>query len=193
MEYFYDGTKPKKKEKSHGKLVVQQRMRLAMGFLHPLRPIIAETWLLQGDGNKSKAFGRALKKLMQDGIEGQYPEQYILPDRVAISLGLLPGVTIEEVAISEQLVEVYFSSNENPLSRNTDEVVLIAYSPELQMAGKNERTYYRKEEYLAMELPVHFADGFFHLYLYVRSAKGNQYSKSIYLGGFEGYRGSNRQ
>jgi len=189
MDFFYDGSIPKKKEKSHGRLVVQQRMRLAMGFLHPLRPIINNTWLPHGGGNKSKAFGQALKKCMQDGIDGQYPQQYIVPDRVAISLGILPAVAIEDVVISDQLVEVFFSSEENPLSRNADEMVLVAYSPELQMAGKNDHIYYRKDGHLSMELPVHFAHGFFHLYLYVRSANGKQFSNSMYLGGFEGYSG----
>jgi len=186
MEYFYDASKPKKKEKSYGRLVVQQRMRLAMAFLHPLRPIINETWLLHGNGNKSKAFGLALKKLMQDAIEGQYPAQYVVPSLVTISSGLLPGVDIQDVVVADQQVEVYFSSKDNPLNRSNDEVVLIAYSPELEIGGKNEDLCYRKNNYLKMELPVHFVNNPFHLYLYVRSVNGKQHSKGVYLGGFDG-------
>lgn len=186
MEYFYDGNKPNKKEKSYGRLMVQQRMRLAMAFLHPLRPVINETWLIHGNGNKSKAFGLALKKLMQDAFDGQYPEQRVVPDLVPISSGLLPGVDIQDVVVADQQVEVYFSSEDNPLNRSNDEVVLIAYSPELEMGGKNEDICYRKDNYLKMELPVHFVNNPFHLYLYVHTANDKQFSKSAYLGSFDG-------
>src|SRR5690606_33357238 len=119
MNFFYNRSKPKKKDKSYGRMAVQQRMRLAMGFLNPLRPVIAESWQSYGHGNKSKAFGQALRQLMQDALEGNYPEQRIVPERVAISTGILPGVRIEDVVRRKEVLEIYFSSVATPLSRAT--------------------------------------------------------------------------
>jgi len=188
MEFFYDKNKPRIKEKSYGRLAMQQRMRLAMAFLNPLRPIINETWLIKGEGNKSRAFGLALKKLIQDGVEGQYPTQYILPNQVSISMGTLSGVAIQDVVLSNHLIDIYFSSEENPSSRDGDEVILVAYSPELGMGGKNDVPCYRRDGHLHMELPIHFSESPFHLYLYVKAVNGKQYSKSSYLGYFENAR-----
>ncbi|GGC20293.1 hypothetical protein GCM10011386_10250 [Parapedobacter defluvii] len=182
MDFFYDKSKPKVKEKSYGKLAVQQRLRLAMAFLNPLRSIIAQTWLGYGKGNKSKAFGQALKKLIQDAIEGQYPDQWIAPDRVAISIGMLPSVDIQDVVLGPEALEIYFSSEENPLAKAADEVVLVAYSPDAGIAGRNPLTCTRKEGYIKVDLPPQLQATPFHAYLFVHSASKKQYSKSVYVG-----------
>ena len=185
MDFFYDKSKPKVKEKSYGKLAVQQRMRLAMAFLNPLRPIIADTWLGYGKGNKSKAFGQALKKLIQDAIAGQYPDQWVEPERVAISIGMLPAVDIQDVVQGPEALEIYFSSEENPLAKAADAVVLVVYSPEAGIAGRNTQTCTRKEGYIKVDLPSQLRVAPFHAHLFVHSASKKQYSRSIYVGQLE--------
>ena len=182
MDFFFDRSKPKVQEKSYAKLAAQQRLRLAMAFLNPLRPIIAETWLGYGKGNKSKAFGQALKRLIQDAIDGIYPDQWIVPSRVAMSIGVLPPVTIGEVVVGQGDLEIYFSSPEHPLAKAGDEVVLVAYSPEAGIAGRNPDTCTRGEGYIRVELPPQLQEAPFHAYLFVHSASKKQYSKSIYVG-----------
>lgn len=185
MEFFYDRSKPKVKEKSYGKLAVQQRMRLAMAFLNPLRPIIAETWLGYGKGNKSKAFGQALKKLIQDAVEGQYPDQRIVPERVTLSMGMLPAVEINDVVRGEKALEVYFTSEENPLAKAADAVVLVVYSPEAGIGGRNTESYTRNDGCVRVDLPPQLRDTPFHVYLFVHAAGKKQYSKSVYIARME--------
>ena len=185
MDFFYDRTKPKIKEKSYGKLAVQQRMRLAMAFLNPLRPIIAETWLGYGKGSKSKAFGQALKKLIQDAVEGQYPDQRIVPERVTMSMGMLPAVEINDVVRGEKELEIYFSSEANPLAKSSDAVVLVVYSPEAGIGGRNTESYTRSDGYVKVDLPPQLKDTPFHVYLLVHSANKKQYSKSVYIATME--------
>ena len=182
MEFFYDKRKPKKKEQSYGRLAVQQRMRLAMAFLHPLRPVISESWMSQGKGNKSKAFGQALKALMQGAMDGHYPDQRIAAERVLISTGMLPTVDIEDVVSDGKTLEVYFSSESTPLANGTDEVVLVVYSPEAGIAGKNTEGYLRKGGYIKVTLPPQLRSQPFHAYLFMHNAKKKQFSKSVYLG-----------
>ncbi len=182
MDFFYDSSKPKEKEKSYGKLAVQQRMRLAMAFLNPLRPIIAESWLNHGKGSKKKAFGQALKKLMQDALEGNYPDQRITPEKVTISTGILPALQIDDVVHSREELDVYFSSAANPLASSSDEVVLVVYSPEAGIAGRNTHTCKRTEGHIKVELPPQLWTAAFHVYIFVHSASKKRYSKSIYVG-----------
>lgn len=182
MDLLYDRNKPQKATESYGKLAVQQRMRLAMAFLNPLRPVIAESWLNHGKGSKKKAFGQALKKLMQDALEGDYPDQRIIPERVGISMGILPGLRIDDVVHSQQALEVYFSSPENPLVRTTDEVGLVVYSPERGIAARNIHICKRSEGHIKVDLPPQLWAEPFHVYLFAHSASKKQYSKSVYIG-----------
>jgi len=182
MDLLYDRNKPKLKEKSHGKLAVQQRMRLAMAFLNPLRAVVTESWLSHGKGSKKKAFGQALKKLMQDALEGDYPNQHILPERVGISTGILPGLQVADVVHSEQTLEIYFSSPENPLARTNDEVVVVAYNPEIGVAARSTDVCRRSAGYIKVELPPQLWTMPFHVYAFMHSANKKQYCKSIYIG-----------
>ncbi|MFC3196889.1 DUF6266 family protein [Parapedobacter deserti] len=182
MEFFYDRSKPKPKEKSYGKLAVQQRMRLAMAFLNPLRPVIAESWLLQGKGSKKKAFGQALKRLMEEAMEGEYPEQHVVPERVTISTGMLPALQVADVVHTPQELEVYFTSSDNPMAGASDEVVLVVYSPEAGVAGRNTHTCKRSDGSIKVELPPPLWSSPFLAYLFVHSATKKQYSRSTYIG-----------
>src|SRR5690606_38226497 len=145
MEFFFDAHKPKKQKEPYGKLASQQRMRLAMAFLNPLRPVINEGWSQYGNGKKSKALGQALKKVIQEAVEGTYPDQMIVPEKVMISMGALPMPAIEDVARSSGTLEVYFSNQGHPMAKDGDEFVLIVISPELGIGAKNDRVWYRKD------------------------------------------------
>src|SRR5690606_23313768 len=182
MDLLYDRNHPKKTAESYGKLAVQQRMRLAMAFLNPLRPVIAESWLSHGKGSKKKAFGQALKKLMQDALEGDYPDQHVIPERVGISTGILPGLSVDDVVRGEQTLEVYFSSKDTPLARASDEVVLVAYSLQLGVTARNTHLCYRTEKYIKVDLPPQLWSAPFHVYLFVHNASKKQYSKSVHIG-----------
>ena len=189
VEFFYDRNQPKKNVQSYGRLAVQQRMRLAMAFLHPLRPIVAESWLTQGKGNRSKAFGQALKALMQEAMEGHYPDQRIAAERVRISTGLLPAVQIEDVVCDGQTLEVYFSGESSPLSNGTDEVVLVVYSPEVGVAGKNTDVSLRNEGHIRLKLPPPLRKDSFHVYLFLHNARKRLFSRSVYIGRLGGQPG----
>lgn len=182
MDVFYDKSKPKKEEQSYGKLAVQQRMRLAMAFLHPLRPVVAESWLGYGKGNKSKAFGQALKALMQEAIGGHYPDQYVEAARVSISMGILPAVKVAKTELRDNALEVHFSSEQHPLANGTDEVVLVAYCPEAGIAARNTDAYLRTDGHIRVPLPSQLHTQPFHAYLFLQNVRKKQFSKSIYLG-----------
>lgn len=185
MDLLYDRNHPKKTAESYGKLAVQQRMRLAMAFLNPLRSVIAESWLSHGKGSKKKAFGQALKKLMEDALEGDYPDQHVIPERVCISTGILPGLLAEDAVRGERTLEVYFSSRETPLARANDEVVLVVYSPQRGIAARNTHICKRNEGYIKVNLPPQLWTVPFHVYVFVHSASKKQYSKSVHLGQLE--------
>ncbi len=181
MELFYDRKHKVKATSTYGKLAVQQRMRLAMAFLNPLRPVIAESWLNHGKGSKKKAFGQALKNLMQDALEGDYPDQHVIPSRVSMSMGILPGLMVDDFVREEQTLDVYFSSADVPLADAKDQVVIVVYNPELGIAARNTHVCFRNEGYIQVDLPPQLWTASFHVYLFAHSANKKQYSKSIYF------------
>lgn len=185
MEFFFDANIPKKEKEPYGKLASQQRMRLAMAFLNPLRPVINEGWSQYGNGKKSKAFGQALKKVIQEAVAGTYPDQMIVPERVMISMGALPPPAIADVVRSPGILEVFFTNEPHPMARDSDELVLIVISPELGIGAKSDQVWYRKDGRIEVELPPQFEEGSFHAYTYCHNRKKTSYSKSYYLGYFE--------
>jgi len=184
MEYFYDAHAPKKQKEPYGRLANQQKMRLAMAFLNPLRPVINEGWSQYGNGKKSKAFGQALKKTIQDAIEGTYPNQRVVPEKVMISMGALPLPTIADVVRSPGILEVFFTNDPHPMAKDSDELVLVVISPELGIGAKSDQLWYRKDGRIEVELPPQFEEGPFHAYMYSHNKKRSSYSKSYYLGYF---------
>lgn len=185
MEFFYDKSKRKEVKASYGKLASQQKMRLAMAFLNPLRPIINDAWKNYGNGKKSKAFGQALRKVIQDAISGDYPDQVIEPEKVMISMGTLPSPPIDDVAYSKERLEVFFSNRAHPLASDGDELVLVLINPEMGFGARNDQTFYRKDGHIEVELPPQFGQYGFYVYLYAHNRRRTHYSKSHYIGYFE--------
>lgn len=185
MEFFFDRSKPKKQKQPYGKLASQQKMRLAMAFLNPLRPIINESWGNYGDGKKSKAFGQAIKKVILYAIHGDYPTQMIIPEKVTISLGSLPVPAVTDVVRSPGTLEVFYNNELHPMAKDGDELVLVVFSPEIGVGAKNDIVCFRKDGHIKVELPVQFEEATFHAYLYCHNKKKTNFSKSHYLGYFE--------
>jgi hypothetical protein len=190
MEFFFDRSKPKKRKEPYGKLATQQRMRLAMAFLNPLRPIINEGWSTYGEGKKSKAFGQALRKVIQDAINGTYPNQMVIPEKVMISMGTLPLPPIADIVRSPTTLEVFCNNQPHPSAKDGDELVLVVISSEIGIGAKNDVICYRKDGHIEVELPVQFTKASFHAYLYCHNKKKTNFSKSYYLGYFEPMAGS---
>src|SRR5699024_1135107 len=107
---------------------------------------------------------------------------HVIPERVGISTGILPGLSAEDVVRSEQTLEVYFSGKETPLARANDEVVLVVYSPQRGVAARNTHVCKRNEGYIKVDLPPQLWSAPFHIYLFVHSASKKQYSKSVHIG-----------
>ncbi|QNL52316.1 hypothetical protein H8S90_12525 [Olivibacter sp. SDN3] len=185
MEFFYDRNKKKSKKAPYGRLATQQKMRLAMAFLNPLRPIINDTWKNYGDGKKTKAFGQALRKVIQDAITGDYPDQHIVPEKVMISMGTLPLPPIDDVARSTEQLEVFYGNLTHPMAKDGDELALVLINPEMGFGARNDQTCYRKDGHIEVKIPPPFKQHGFYAYLYAHNKKGTQYSKSCYLGYFE--------
>jgi len=187
MNVFFDINRPKRRKmQSYGREAVQQRMRLAMAFLNPLREVIAEGWSVQGKGNRSKAFGQALRALMQEALSGHYPDQYVLAERVLISSGMLPGVQVDRAVCEEQYLKIAYSGETTPLTSDSDEVVLVVYSPEAGVAGRNTEVFCRRDGQVRAKLPPQLRRQPFHAYLFVHDRRKRMFSKSIYAGYFAG-------
>lgn len=186
MEIIYDQTKPRNTKDSHAKLAAQQRFRMAMAFLNPLRKEIEKTWANYGSGKRSKAFSQALRNTLHQAFEGKYPDQQLIPSRVMLSQGALQKLNPEEAKLDGDEFSVTWASETDERIRMTDEIILIVYSPDKGIVARSTDVVTRRTGQMKAELINLFPEGGFHAYCFCYNARNEQYSKSEYLGYFKG-------
>jgi len=176
----------KKSNEVDGRLIIQQRFKLASEFLAPVRKLIQRGFATQKKGKTP--FGRAMSYVLLRAIAGDYPDQYIDPAAVRLSEGVLRNPIRTDVAREGRRITVEVASLEHdPEGVNEawdDRLILCAYSPELRVAGINEEKRLREDRSVALELPPLLEDKPVHLYLMVHDRKERKWSNSKYLGEF---------
>jgi len=176
----------KKSNEVDGRLIIQQRFKLASEFLAPVRKLIQRGFATQKKGKTP--FGRAMSYVLLRAIAGDYPDQYIDPAAVRLSEGVLRNPIRTEVTREGRRVTVEVASlADDPEGANEawdDRLILCAYSPELRVAGINEEKRLREDGSVALELPPLLEDKPVHLYLMVHDRKERKWSNSKYLGEF---------
>jgi len=174
----------KKSYEADGRLIIQQRFKLASEFLAPVRKLIHRGFATQKKGKTP--FGRAMSYVLLRAVAGDYPNQYIDPAAVRLSEGVLRNPIRTEVIRQGRMVNVEVESlggdSEGVNEAWDDRLVLCAYNPELRVAGINEEKRLREEGSVALELPPLLENKPVHLYLMVHDRKERKWSNSKYLG-----------
>lgn len=176
----------KKSNEVDGRLIIQQRFKLASEFLAPVRKLIQRGFATQKKGKTP--FGRAMSYVLLRAVGGNYPDQYVDPAAVRLSEGVLLNPIRTEVTRQGRMVTVDVESlGDNPEGGSEawdDRLILCAYHPDLRVAGINEEKRLREDGSVALELPPLLEDKPVHLYLMVHDRKERKWSNSKYLGEF---------
>lgn len=167
-----------------GRLTVRQRFKLASEFLTPVRRLIDRGFATKRKGKT--AFGRAMSYLLLRAVAGEYPNQYVCPEAVRLSEGVLMNPIKVEVVRQGQWItlETTSWSDDADLYNQSwdDQLVVCAYHPGERVAGINETPCTREERTVSLQLPPLLADKPVHLYLMVHDRAERRWSNSKYLG-----------
>src|SRR5690606_39638785 len=98
----------KKSNEVDGRLIIQQRFKLASEFLAPVRKLIQRGFATQKKGKTP--FGRAMSYVLLRAMAGDYPDQYIDPAAVRLSEGVLRNPIRTEVMRQGRRVTVEVES-----------------------------------------------------------------------------------
>lgn len=176
----------KKSNEIDGRLAIQQRFKLAIEFLTPVRRLIHRGFATRMKGKTP--FGRAMSYVLLRAVGGNYPDQYVDPTAVRLSEGVLRNPIRTEVTRQGRRITVEAeSAGDDPERLNEawdDRLILCAYNPELRVAGINEEKRLREDGNVSLELPPLLEDKPVHLYLMVHDRKERKWSNSQYLGAF---------
>jgi hypothetical protein len=130
---------------------------------------------------KSKiAFGQNLKY----AVMGEYPDFYIDFSRVILSKGLLDNVGVISAAVKGGKIRLkWYDNNGVGLTRNDDEVILVAYCPETRETLFRIGTSLREDEVAVLDVSAYKGQTL-HTWIIFRSRNLKYISSTAYTGVF---------
>ncbi len=129
---YYVRSRPRKSTKppSSKQLEAREKMKLVMGFLEPLRPIIHLGFLSShGSFSKTAAMNRAVSHVYHYALEGEYPHLVINPANVRLSQGTLKGLEIKEMKLIHDQIQLRWEPNANKKNAfKDDKLFFVTYN-----------------------------------------------------------------
>lgn len=181
---FYLRSRPRKSRKppTAKQLEVRARLALVMRFLKPLKEIIYE-----GFSNKQLNIGKmssmnaASSHLLNQGLEGSYPDMAINPAAVRLSRGNLVGLANVQLHPYPDRIDMTWLATATHYNGYSDDWVrLVCYNPAERSVVVNEAI--RSEGALTVDVSEEPPGSELLLYCYVADRDGKQFSTSQFLG-----------
>ena len=177
--------KKRKKSKTIGMLLTQQKFYLASQYLLPLASIIKEGFAQYVRREKAKhlsARNLAMAHAVKYAVKGKYPKQYIDPALILLSDGSVQGISVENMALDDNGLWLDFDGGEITAMNHDDELLLVAYDPIAGVAIRNEGLVTRSSSGLRLELPDYMQNVRLDVFILLRDRNRNRYSRSQYAG-----------
>ena len=176
--------KPSTTPPTHAQLAQQQRMKMAIQFLAPLAPVLEDTIKTQVR-KKLSGMNWVTKMLLRDAIAGEYPNQYIQPERVPVSRGSLDPLYNPLLELDQNRSFVLrWVPMPNEFVDGNDQVFLLLYNQTGKQAYMSQGTASRVDGQLTLPTTPEMLNGTVHGYGFVLDRLRKSASNSVFLGTF---------
>ncbi len=177
--------KKRKRNKTIGMLLTQQKFYLASQYLLPLASVLKEGFAQYVRREKAKhvsARNLAMAHAVKYAVKGEYPELYIDPALILLSDGSVRGINIENMTLNNNALWLDFDGGKITAMNHDDELLLVVYDPIAGVAIRNETLVTRSSSGLRLELPDYMKNVRLDVFILVRDRSRNRYSRSQYVG-----------
>jgi hypothetical protein len=128
VSYIKGLTTPSTKPATTLQLAQRSRMALAVSFLRPIKDVL-NLGMLDGKQTELSGYNLAVRKLLNNGITGDYPDFAIDYSKVVLSAGALNLVNDAKMALLDGVLTVSWNSLVNKFnSFDDDELVVLLYN-----------------------------------------------------------------
>lgn len=177
--------KKRKRNKTIGMLLTQQKFYLASQYLLPLASVLKEGFAQYVHREKAKhlsARNLAMAHAVKYAVKGEYPELYIDPALILLSDGSVRGVRVENMTLNNNALWLDFDGGKITAMNHDDELLLVAYDPIAGVAIRNETLVTRSSSGIRLDLPDYMQNVRLDVFILVRDRNRNRYSRSQYAG-----------
>lgn len=171
----------KRTDASPAQMATRIKMKIAMKFLNPLRPLIMNSWKAKR-GKQVQPFYAALGVLMSAAIKGTYPDLFIRYEEAQLSSGNLPPASDASFLTDKNDLLIGWESIEATFKYEDDEAVVVLYHEEKEAAIIFRERAGRRDGAVLIKLPDGFMKGKLHVYLLFLSHDKKNASLSTYIG-----------
>lgn len=168
---------------SEAQLNVRLKIKLSSKFLSPFLDFISIGFALEGLRTRTSAQNQALKQLYKNSFQGTYPHICIDHSQVQLTCGTLPPLINPVMALSENGVRCTWNGElEEEGARWNDQVIILAYCPELEVVEYNCAAAQRHVGEAELSLYVIPKGYFVETYVSVISNQRKDIANSTYTG-----------
>lgn len=171
------------KAASDAQILQRSKFKIVMAFLKGIRKFVnAHYPIIEVDGEQKIGIDQLRSTIMKDGLLVIDNTLQIIPQRVLLSIGVLPPAAIKKVAfLKDHKVKVQWDDTiVNVLTQPTDQLIVIAYNDELDAFHISENIAKREDKYTHFNLNENWTKGNIHFWSVWTAADQSIHSTSIY-------------
>jgi hypothetical protein len=171
------------KAASDTQILQRSKFKVVISFLNGVRKFVnAHYPIIEVDGEQKIGIDQLRSTLMKDGLLVIENTLQIIPQRVLLSIGVLPPAAIKKIGfLKGYKVKVQWDDTiVNVLTQPNDQLIVIAYNDELDAFHIEENVAKREDKYTHFSLNENWTKGNIHFWSVWKSANQSMHSTSIY-------------
>ncbi|MGL4585041.1 MAG: DUF6266 family protein [Flavobacterium sp.] len=171
------------KAASDAQILQRSKFKVVISFLNGVRKFVNTHYpIIEIDGEQKIGIDQLRSTIMKDGLLVIDNTLQIIPQRVLLSIGVLPPAAIKKIGfLKDYKVKVQWDDTiVNVLTQPTDQLIVIAYNDELDAFHIEENVAKREDKYAHFNLNENWTKGNIHFWSVWKSADQSMHSTSIY-------------
>ncbi|WP_051292673.1 DUF6266 family protein [Olivibacter sitiensis] len=182
IHYIKGLYKKRSKPATEEQLMQQAKFGLVTKFLFPIKALIRIGYG-QKRANTHTAMNMAVKDNIVQAVVGNYPDYALDYGRVKLSAGGLFTAGDEAMALDGRTLSISWNPLKNPVSGEDDDgVYTVVYHPGSGQFTTANVLPIRSEGSVEINLPVNWAGGAAHVWLFYGERKLKELSDTVYVG-----------
>lgn len=163
----------------------RQQMKVLTNFFRKIKELLRTGFNPIAENSVQNFHNLAMAYNKPHALKGFYPEVAIDFEKFVFSIGELEPPLNPSVELKGETLKFYWEPNGNSSTSRNDQVMLLVYAPETQIAIYTNSGARRHEGMDELSLPSHLLQEQLEIYISFVSDNRKQAANSLYMGSFK--------